>query len=144
MRLGRVCTVEAQHAAPDWNVMKQHPVRPQRRSIRLKNYNYSQGGSYFVTVCINGHRCILGSINNGVPQFTSFGEIVQEFWLAIPLHFPNVTLNESVVMPNHFHGILTLANGFAGAACCAPTENLNTNSLQRTAKPLSLAFATRC
>jgi putative transposase len=106
--------------------MKQHPDRPQRRSIRLKNYDYSQGGSYFITICINDHRCLLGSIINGTMQFSSLGESVQEFWLTMPLHFPNVILDDFVVMPNHLHGILTLSD-YAGAACCAPTKESGTS-----------------
>jgi REP element-mobilizing transposase RayT len=77
-------------------------------------------------------------------RFSFWGEIVQEFWLTIPFHFPNVMLDDFVVMPDHLHGILTLLD-YAGAACCAPTKESGTSSIRSIRKlaPSSLPVIIR-
>jgi REP element-mobilizing transposase RayT len=79
-----------------------------RRSIRLKEYDYSQPGEYFVTICTYNHECILGEIINGEMRLNEIGKIVERCWKEIPSHFMNVELDEFVVIPNHLHGILTI------------------------------------
>jgi putative transposase len=77
-----------------------------RRSIRLKEYDYSQSGEYFVTICTHNRECLLGEIVDEEMKLSSIGEIVQRCWEEIPKHFPNVELDAFVVMPNHVHGII--------------------------------------
>lgn len=79
-----------------------------RRSIRLKNYDYSQPGGYFITICTYKRRCLFGKIVNGKMILNKFGKIAQQCWLEIPKHFPNVELDEFIVMPNHIHGIILI------------------------------------
>jgi putative transposase len=79
-----------------------------RKSIRLKEYDYSQPGEYFVTICAKNHKCIFGSIVNGQIDLNERGRIVERCWKGIPEHFSNVKLDEYVIMPNHIHGILIL------------------------------------
>ena len=86
--------------------MKIDPGKQHRRSIRLAGYDYCAAGSYFVTVCAAHKRCVFGKIENGALRLHPYGRIVEERWLALPEHFPHITLDEYVVMPNHFHGIL--------------------------------------
>jgi putative transposase len=85
---------------------KEQPLN--RHSIRLRDYDYSQPGSYFVTICISDRRCVLGHILNGISSFNQLGIIVGEYWESIPQHFPNVFLDKYVIMPNHLHGIITI------------------------------------
>jgi len=80
----------------------------QRKSIRLKEYDYSQPGEYFVTICTKNHECIFGAIINDQMDLNERGRIVDQCWKGIPEHFPNVELDEYVVMPNHLHGIIVL------------------------------------
>jgi putative transposase len=87
----------------------------QRRSIRLKDYDYSQPGAYFVTLCTWERKCILGSILDGVMQLNPLGMIVQECWNDLPHHFPDVEFKIFVVMPNHFHGIIVITTDTVGA-----------------------------
>lgn len=77
-----------------------------RRSIRLKDYDYSQAGAYFVTICTNNREYMFGDIINGEMQLNDAGTVAQQCWNGIPQHFPNVVLDEFIVMPNHIHGIV--------------------------------------
>jgi putative transposase len=84
------------------------PLHRQRKSIRLKDFDYSSPGEYFVTICTHNHNCIFGEIINEEMQFNKIGKIVAGCWKEIPEHFSNVELDEYVVMPNHVHGIIIL------------------------------------
>ncbi len=77
-------------------------------STRLPHYDYSQPGAYFITIVTQNRQCIFGEINNGKMFLNELGEIVKQCWLEIPVHFPNVKLEEFVVMPNHVHGIIII------------------------------------
>ncbi|MBI3609572.1 MAG: transposase [Nitrospirae bacterium] len=100
-----------------------------RRSIRLKGYDYSLAGAYFVTVCTWNKECLFGEIVDGEMRMNEYGRVVQDCWDAIPRHFRNVLLDAFVVMPNHVHGILVCTGTDGshpdrrGAACCARTIN---------------------
>ena len=76
-----------------------------RRSIRLKGYDYTCEGSFYITLCTNNGRCLFGRIVDGKMVLNEFGKIVRDQWLGIRKRFNNVKLDEFVVMPNHFHGI---------------------------------------
>jgi REP element-mobilizing transposase RayT len=79
-----------------------------RRSIRLPYYDYTQGGGYFVTICSEDRRCVLGDVRSEQVQLSQLGRIALACWLEIPSHFPDIILDEFVIMPNHVHGILVL------------------------------------
>jgi len=84
-----------------------------RRSIRLKGYDYSQAGLYFITICVQDRKCLFGEIvgvENLQPKmvYNDAGKIANECWLEIPKHFPNVVLHDHIIMPNHVHGIIEL------------------------------------
>jgi putative transposase len=82
--------------------------RRHRRSIRLRNYDYSQAGGYFVTICTHQRGCLLGEITDENTELSKIGKIAQECWFEIPKHFGDVQLDEFVVMPNHVHGIIII------------------------------------
>lgn len=85
-----------------------NPAIHHRRSIRLKGYDYAQEGLYFITICCKDRLHLFGEIKNGKMILNAFGEIAEECWLEIPIHFPNVALHEYVIMPNHVHGIIEI------------------------------------
>jgi REP element-mobilizing transposase RayT len=93
--------------------------KPRRRSIRLKEYDYSQPGAYFVTVCVNRRRCILAHIRDENVVLSRVGAVVQRCWEDVPNHFSAVELDAFVIMPNHLHGILVLHG--RGVQLNAPT-----------------------
>ena len=88
-----------------------------RRSIRLKDYDYSLAGAYFLTICTHGHRQVFGEIVDGEIRRSGLGRRAAACWEEIPAHFPQVELDAFVVMPNHVHGIIVITgdNGPVGA-----------------------------
>ena len=87
-----------------------------RRPQRLVGFDYTRHGAYFVTICSVLRACIFGEIVGDKMQPNDFGNIVATTWHEIPEHYPHVTLDEFIVMPNHIHGVL-----FLGGKTAAPT-----------------------
>lgn len=80
---------------------------PQRKSSpRLSHFDYSNPGAYFVTIAAHQHLCIFGQVDEGDMILNDLGRVVQEHWLRITYYFPEVILDEFIIMPNHFHGII--------------------------------------
>jgi len=96
-----------------------------RRSIRLKDYDYSQPGAYFVTICTHLHACVLGQVLNEDMQLSPFGQIAFDFWEVVTAHFSSVEIDSFVIMPNHIHAILVLHDPSVGAGSPRPTESTN-------------------
>ena len=80
------------------------------KSIRLKDWDYSQNGYYYVTICTKNRECIFGKIVDGKIILSELGGIVNKYWREIPKHFKNIFLDEYVIMPNHIHGIIIIDN----------------------------------
>jgi len=90
-----------------------------RNSVRLRSYDYRSAGAYFVTICTHQKEAILAEIFDGTASLSSLGNVVKECWQQIPEHFPNVGLDEFIIMPNHLHGILFI-NDSVGATHASP------------------------
>jgi len=88
--------------------MKYDPDIHHRRSIRLREYDYSSTGAYFVTTCTQGRECLFGDVVDEAIRLDPAGESVWAAWDELPERFPNIVMDEFVVMPNHFHGIIIL------------------------------------
>ena len=88
--------------------MSYNPNIHHRKSIRLKGYDYSQAGLYFITICCQDRAHLFGEIENGEMILNEYGKIANQCWLEIPNHFPNAILHEHIIMPNHIHGIVEL------------------------------------
>jgi REP element-mobilizing transposase RayT len=86
----------------------QDSARPNRRSIRLRGYDYSKVGAYFVTICAQNRTCLFGEIVDGGMRLNDAGQMVQLVWNEMPAFYPGVETDEFVVMPNHIHGIIIL------------------------------------
>lgn len=82
--------------------------KPERRNVRLKDYDYSTAGAYFVTICTQNRKHLFGEVLNGEIILNSLGKIVQSCWTNIPHHFPHIEIDEFIIMPNHFHGIVII------------------------------------
>jgi REP element-mobilizing transposase RayT len=89
--------------------------KPRRRSIRLREYDYTQAGAYFVTVVAYGRAALFGEIAGGQTRLNEFGRIVERSWADLPEHYFGVQCDAFVVMPNHFHGIIVLGEPIVGA-----------------------------
>jgi len=80
----------------------------QRKQQRLIHFDYTTPGAYFVTICVSDMQCKLGDVVEGQMVLNEAGELVKTCWLDLPHHYSNCDLDEFVVMPNHFHGIVRI------------------------------------
>jgi len=97
-----------------------NPGRYHRRSIRLRNYDYSRKGAYFVTVCTKNRECLFGDVVAGEMRLNAVGKVILECWENISAHFPHVALDAVAIMPNHVHGILFITDAPVGAKDFSP------------------------
>ena len=97
-----------------------------RNSIRLKGYDYSQEGGYYLTIVTYGRQVLFGAVVGGKMRVNAMGKIVQECWGEIPDHFPNVGVDDFVVMPNHVHGILFIHENNRAATYSIPLAGART------------------
>ena len=79
-------------------------------SARLKGYNYSSAGAYFITICTKNKECFFGDVVNKKMEYSKIGEMANRFWLEIKNLHNFIVLDEWIVMPNHVHGILFIKN----------------------------------
>jgi len=118
--------------------MYSNSKHPKRKSIRLNHYDYSQNGAYFVTICTKDKELTINT--------KEIRHIIQETWDNLPQHYPEVILDEYVIMPNHVHGIIIINDinkhvmtGYPrrGTACCALT-----GTIERFGKPTAGSLPT--
>src|SRR3990167_5882070 len=79
-------------------------------SIRLKNYDYSSNGAYFITICTKDREYFFGEIKNGMIDLSKIGKIAKQFWQEIETIHNFIILDEWIIMPNHLHGIIFVQN----------------------------------
>lgn len=97
-----------------------------RKTNRLRNYDYSQNGMYFVTICAKDREELFGEIIGGRMVLNDVGKIVNEIWTQIPMHCSGVYLDEFIIMSNHIHGIIEIVNMICvGTQFIASEKNLN-------------------
>ena len=103
--------------------MSYDPQKHHRRSIRLKEYDYTQPAAYYITLCTKTRQCLFGDVTKGEMRLNSLGYIAFTCWQAIPNHFPHVELDAFVIMPNHLHGILVISDTIVGATPASPLRH---------------------
>ena len=112
-------------------------------SARLRDWDYSAAGWYFVTICTTNRVTVFGSVINGDVQLSVAGQIVAQEWTATESLRANVTLDQWIVMPNHFHGILVLDGANPNAEEVAQSRSLRkthyTDRKTRTAENAATA-----
>lgn len=96
-----------------------------RQSLRLQDYDYSQSGMYFVTICTVDRACILGSVQDDAVDMTELGFMVSEVWEGLPAAYPCVDLAAFVVMPNHVDGIVVLNSTTEGGQARGPDPTMS-------------------
>ncbi len=101
------------------------------KQYRYKNYDYSEDGFYFITICTKNRVELFGDIVGDEMVLSEDGKIAEKFWLKISDHFPFVKLDEFVIMPNHIHGIINIVpagennnenNNVGTGHCPVPTQ----------------------
>ncbi len=96
-----------------------------RRSIRLRGYDYSLAGLYFLTLCAQDRRCLFGDVVDGVVRLNALGEIVAREWMHTADIRPEMKLDAYVIMPNHLHGLVRIIDpvgAYDGASPHAPND----------------------
>ena len=102
------------------------PYRPEayhRGSIRLAGYDDAQPGSYFVTITLQNRKSLFGRIADGEMRLNDAGKMVAEVWATLPERFTSIESDIYMVMPNHFHGIITIVG--ASLVGAQPNEEMD-------------------
>ncbi|MBQ2202883.1 MAG: transposase [Oscillospiraceae bacterium] len=111
----RAARLWSPHPVTCCSLAELHPLRlsfggkmdyPKRKHPRLKEYDYSQNGAYYITICVKGHQCLLGSIENRIMRRSHYGEIAEKLLCGIEGHYDYVHVVNHIVMPNHVHILL--------------------------------------
>jgi REP element-mobilizing transposase RayT len=90
-----------------------------RKSIRLKDYDYTQQGVYYVTVCVNDRKCVFGDVRNCEMVLNECGKMVDKWWQELKRKYNMIEIDEYKIMPNHLHGIIVIV----GADLCVRPDN---------------------
>ncbi len=103
--------------------IKYNPDIHHRRSIRLKGYDYSWAGLYFITICCQNNACLFGEIHNGEMILNDAGKMIEKWYRELEYKYPDKRCDEMVVMPNHFHCIIENIPGVgADLRVCPPPD----------------------
>ena len=100
----------------------------------MKDFDYSSQGWYFLTICTYKKELFLGIVDNSSITLSEAGKLVKNYWEEIPKHFPAVSLDEFVIMPNHLHGILRIENNSkdVGVQYIEPLKKQQSHKYQQT------------
>lgn len=118
--------------------MTVNPHSHHRRSIRIKEYDYTSPGAYFVTLVTYQRDCLFGEIRDAKMASNDLGSIADECWRAIPDHFPFVELGAYVIMPNHVHGIIVIRESVGARHVCPSGYASSLQNTPRGPAPHSL------
>ena len=88
------------------NKMSEKSSLEQRRSVRLKEYNYSLAGLYFITMCTQNRVCLFGNVRKGEMILNDAGKIIEKWYYELENKFPDIRCDAMIIMPNHFHCII--------------------------------------
>ena len=105
--------------------MKYNLEEHHRRSIRLKGYDYSHTGAYFVTICTQNREYLFGDVLDGKMALNDAGQMIEKWWNKLSQKYGDVWIDTYVVMPNHFHGIITITTNTVGANPCIRPDETN-------------------
>jgi REP element-mobilizing transposase RayT len=105
-----------------------------RQYIRLRGYDYSQSGAYFVTICTQNKKCFFGGITNEKMLLNDSGRMINMIWNEVPINYPGVNIDEFQIMPNHVHGIIVLV-GATPRGCPEMTDRIDMDQPQIAKQP---------
>ncbi len=112
--------------------------RPNRQSTRLRSFDYGSAGAYFLTICAYQRECLFGEIIGGKMRLNVIGEIIEEEWQRTGEIRENVSIDQFVVMPNHFHGIIFIHDVGASRWDARPPGSENPTRACRRHAPTGL------
>jgi putative transposase len=100
-------------------------LKHHRRSIRLRDNDYTQTGAYFVTMVAQDRVGLFGDVIAGEMRLNDAGQMLSAQWNELPQRFPNIELDEFIVMPNHIHGIIVITDTHRATTRVAPTPDVS-------------------
>lgn len=109
-----------------------------RKTLRLKNYNYSDAGSYFITICTKDREYLFGKIIDGVMELNNSGIIAHKMLQRIPNMHNNIVLDQFVVMPNHLHAIIAIVDQISVGNASEPKIK-NTKEIENSTNDIKIA-----
>ncbi len=104
--------------------MKCNPEKHHRRSIRLKEYDYSQAGEYFITIVTRNRECLLGNVADGEMVLNDAGEMIKKWYFELVNKFRDIRCDEFIIMPNHVHAIIQNVGTVGADLCVCPEDSL--------------------
>ena len=104
-------------------------------SYRLRGYDYSQPGFYFLTICTSNRQNLFGEITDNKMNLNNSGLFVEHCWKEISRHFSNIELDEYVIMPNHLHGIIVINPSNKGSVGVQHVEPLRNSCAKQNCVP---------
>jgi REP element-mobilizing transposase RayT len=112
-------------------------ARPKRRSIRLRGYDYSRSGAYFVSICTKDRTCLFGDIDNQQMALNDAGRMVEKWYVQLENKFEDIRCDEYIIMPNHFHAIIQNTGPVGADLCVCPYDSRHgRTSGEHTGSPL--------
>jgi putative transposase len=102
--------------------MKFAPEIHHRRSIRLRGYDFSRDGAYFITICTQNRECLFGEIVSGEMRLNDFDMVINDTWICMKNQYDYLDLGEYVIMRNHFHGLFIINKCSRGSSRTAPSD----------------------
>jgi putative transposase len=110
---------------------------PQRRNVRLHNYDYTWQGTYFVTICTHDKQSLFGNITDSIMSLNPCGAMADSVWQDIPQHYPEVKNDIFIIMPNHVHGIIIIQDLRRAGLRPTPTQQHPLSEIVRAFKSIS-------
>ena len=110
------------------------------KSTRLKNWDYSSPGAYYVTICTKNREPFFGEIVNGKMMLSEIGELVKQEWKKTHEIRNNVELDEYIIMPDHVHGILFIDNSSV-ETCRGMSLQTRIRTYNKFSKPVSQSLS---
>jgi REP element-mobilizing transposase RayT len=109
---------------------------PERKDIRLKGYDYSLGGAYYLTICTQNRLCLFGYVDGIEMQTNDAGRMIAHWWMELAHKFTDVMPDTHIVMPNHIHGIVVIKSTVGADLRVCPSDNNDDNEGEHTGSPL--------
>jgi REP element-mobilizing transposase RayT len=114
-----------------------NPTMVKRKELRIKDYDYSLSGFYFITICTQRRKKLFGNIKDGEMIINNLGKAILDVWNSLPYRFPSISIDIFVVMPNHIHGIIIVGAQFIAPESCIPGNSPKLGQVVRTFKAVS-------
>ena len=121
--------------------VKYNSKKHHRQSLRLKGYDYTQSGAYYVTICTQKRSCLLGTVKDGEMVLNEAGQMIKSVWDELPEKCSGIEIDQYIIMPNHMHGIIFIVGApLVGALSVGSRMGVKDRAGTRPAPTSSLGY----